>query len=137
MKVAGVWTLTPGIAISRSTYGQASACGDLAIDRRDLAVEEVDPAQAPVEDQPLVDRGTSQGRPRTTSSSQLISHDGLPDRVSQQRPLFPEPEGSRRRRTAVSSPDNGSAFTARAFKLVLSGRGVAHRRGGYRDPAAG
>jgi putative transposase len=30
--------------------------------------------------------------------------------------------------------DNGSAFTARAFKLALSGRGVAHRRGGYRDP---
>jgi putative transposase len=30
--------------------------------------------------------------------------------------------------------DNGSAFTARAFKLVLSGLGVAHRRGGYRDP---
>jgi putative transposase len=30
--------------------------------------------------------------------------------------------------------DNGSAFTARAFKTVLSGRGIAHRRGGYRDP---
>src|SRR5437762_7872023 len=30
--------------------------------------------------------------------------------------------------------DNGSAFTARAFKLVLSGLGIAHRRGGYRDP---
>jgi putative transposase len=30
--------------------------------------------------------------------------------------------------------DNGSAFTARAFKLVLSGLGVTHRRGGYRDP---
>jgi len=30
--------------------------------------------------------------------------------------------------------DNGSAFTARRFKQVLSGLGVAHRRGGYRDP---
>jgi len=30
--------------------------------------------------------------------------------------------------------DNGSAFTARAFKLVLSALGIAHRRGGYRDP---
>jgi putative transposase len=30
--------------------------------------------------------------------------------------------------------DNGSAFTARRFKQVLSGLGIAHRRGGYRDP---
>ncbi len=30
--------------------------------------------------------------------------------------------------------DNGSAFTARAFKLMLSALGIAHRRGGYRDP---
>jgi putative transposase len=30
--------------------------------------------------------------------------------------------------------DNGSAFTARAFKTVLSGLGIAQRRGGYRDP---
>ncbi len=30
--------------------------------------------------------------------------------------------------------DNGSAFTARAFKTVLAGLGIAHRRGGYRDP---
>src|SRR4051794_9257075 len=37
-------------------------------------------------------------------------------------------------RAAVSSPDNGSAFTARASKLVLSGLEIAHRRGGYRDP---
>ena len=29
---------------------------------------------------------------------------------------------------------NGSAFTARAFKAALSGLGIAHRRGGYRDP---
>ena len=36
--------------------------------------------------------------------------------------------------TLILGTDNGSAFTARAFKLVLSGLGVAHRRGGYRDP---
>ena len=30
--------------------------------------------------------------------------------------------------------DNGSAFTARAFKAVLADLGIAHRRGGYRDP---
>jgi putative transposase len=30
--------------------------------------------------------------------------------------------------------DNGSAFTARAFKLALSALGITHRRGGYRDP---
>jgi len=30
--------------------------------------------------------------------------------------------------------DNGSAFTARAFKMVLARLGIAHRRGGYRDP---
>jgi putative transposase len=37
-------------------------------------------------------------------------------------------------RTLTLGTDNGSAFTARGFKLVLSGLGVAHRRGGYRDP---
>src|SRR3954466_1740064 len=36
--------------------------------------------------------------------------------------------------TLTLGTDNGSAFTARAFKLVLSGLGVVHRRGGYRDP---
>jgi len=30
--------------------------------------------------------------------------------------------------------DNGSAFTARAFKALLSRLGITHRRGGYRDP---
>jgi putative transposase len=36
--------------------------------------------------------------------------------------------------TLTLGTDNGSAFTARSFKAVLSGLGVAHRRGGYRDP---
>jgi transposase InsO family protein len=30
--------------------------------------------------------------------------------------------------------DNGSAFTSRTFRQRLLGRGVRHRRGGYRDP---
>lgn len=36
--------------------------------------------------------------------------------------------------TLTLGTDNGSAFTARAFKAVLSGLGIAHRRGGYGDP---
>jgi putative transposase len=36
--------------------------------------------------------------------------------------------------TLTLGTDNGSAFTARAFKTVLSALGIAHRRGGYRDP---
>ncbi len=36
--------------------------------------------------------------------------------------------------TLTLGTDNGSAFTARAFKAVLSRLGIAHRRGGYRDP---
>ena len=36
--------------------------------------------------------------------------------------------------TLTLGTDNGSAFTARKFRQVLSGLGVRHRRGGYRDP---
>jgi putative transposase len=36
--------------------------------------------------------------------------------------------------TLTLGTDNGSAFVARATRLILSGHGVAHRRGGYRDP---
>ncbi len=36
--------------------------------------------------------------------------------------------------TLTLGTDNGSAFTARRFRAVLSGLGVRHRRGGYRDP---
>jgi putative transposase len=36
--------------------------------------------------------------------------------------------------TLTLGTDNGSAFTARAFKTVLTTLGIAHRRGGYRDP---
>ena len=34
----------------------------------------------------------------------------------------------------VLGSDNGSAFTARRFRAALSGLGIRHRRGGYRDP---
>jgi len=37
-------------------------------------------------------------------------------------------------RTLTLGTDNGSAFTARQFKLALSALGITHRRGGYRDP---
>jgi putative transposase len=36
--------------------------------------------------------------------------------------------------TLTLGTDNGSAFTARAFKAILVALGIAHRRGGYRDP---
>ena len=36
--------------------------------------------------------------------------------------------------TLTLGTDNGSAFTAKATRLVLSRLGIAHRRGGYRDP---
>ena len=36
--------------------------------------------------------------------------------------------------TLTLGTDNGSAFTARRFRQLLSGLGVRHRRGGYRDP---
>jgi putative transposase len=47
-------------------------------------------------------------------------------------PILPKtPDGSI---AAVSSRDNGSAFTARRFKARLVELGITHRRGGYRDP---
>jgi putative transposase len=36
--------------------------------------------------------------------------------------------------TLTLGTDNGSAFTARATRIALRALGVAHRRGGYRDP---
>jgi putative transposase len=36
--------------------------------------------------------------------------------------------------TLTLGTDNGSAFTARAFTTVLAALGIAHRRGGCRDP---
>jgi putative transposase len=36
--------------------------------------------------------------------------------------------------TLTLGTDNGSAFTAKATRLAISGLGLTHRRGGYRDP---
>ncbi len=36
--------------------------------------------------------------------------------------------------TLTLGTDNGSAFVARATRAVISGLGLTHRRGGYRDP---
>jgi len=38
------------------------------------------------------------------------------------------------RQTLTLGTDNGTAFTSRAFRARLAELGVAHRRGGYRDP---
>jgi hypothetical protein len=71
-------------------------------------------------------RGKSQGRPATTSSSQLISQNGLPVRVSQ-RPHVPGTQGSRQGRTAVSSPDNAKCYaTSREFRDTLTELGARH-----------
>jgi hypothetical protein len=79
-------------------------------------------------------RDKSQGRPRTTPSSQLISQNGLPDRVSQQRPMSPEPTGSRQGRTAVSCPDNGSAYRAAIHAIACRALGIRHLRTRPRRP---
>jgi putative transposase len=51
---------------------------------------------------------------------------GLIERAATERAIAPG--------TLMLGTDNGSAFTARAFKAVLTALGIAHRRGGYRDP---
>jgi len=51
---------------------------------------------------------------------------GLIERAAAERAIAPG--------TLTLGTDNGSAFTARTFKAVLTGLGIAHRRGGYRDP---
>ena len=61
-------------------------------------------------------RVESQGRPRTTSSSQLISQIGLPVRASLSRPLVPEAPCFRRGRTAVSCPDNAKAYHSHLWR---------------------
>jgi putative transposase len=50
----------------------------------------------------------------------------LIERAATERGIAPE--------TLTLGTDNGSAFTARAFKAVLTALRIAHRRGGYRDP---
>lgn len=72
-------------------------------------------------------RGKSQGRPRTTSSSQLIGHIGLPVRVSHQRPVSRKHECSRRGRTGSSCPDNAWDYArSRLFRELLTHHGIRH-----------
>ncbi len=73
-------------------------------------------------------RGKSQGRPRTTSSSQLIGYIGLPVRVSHQRPVSRKHECSRRGRTGSSCPDNGSCYVAHAYRAALHELGLRQLR---------
>jgi len=61
-----------------------------------------------------------QTRCRATESIALI------ERAAAERQIAPG--------TLTLGTDNGSAFTARAFKAALADLGIAHRRGGYRDP---
>ena len=53
---------------------------------------------------------------------------GLPDRVSQQRPLVPGVRCSRRPRTDFHAGDNGSAYTSHAYRRALAERGLRHLR---------
>ena len=73
-------------------------------------------------------RGKSQGRPRTTSSSQLIGYVGLPIRVSHERPVSPKQQCSRRGRTRVSCPDNGAAYISIAHAIACRRLKIRHLR---------
>ncbi len=70
--------------------------------------------------------GKSQGRPRTTSSSQLISQNGLPDRVSQQQPRTPGSAMLTTGPDTFSCPDNGSAYVSHAHRQALRQLGIRH-----------
>jgi len=70
--------------------------------------------------------GKSQGRPRTTSSSQLISQNGLPLPRLPTTPRVPGTRSSRRGRTAVSCPDNGSCYRSEVHALALQELGIRH-----------
>jgi transposase InsO family protein len=71
--------------------------------------------------------GKSQGRPRTTPSSQLISQNGLPIRVSHQQAPVPEHRSSRTGADTVSSRDNGFSYVKnRSLRELLAGRDIRH-----------
>jgi Integrase core domain len=76
-----------------------------------------------------------------TNNTGLAAHRlpaACPTSASQEQPLSRDTDPARdtgRDSTAtVSSPDNGSAFTARSTRLAINALGVTHHRGGYRDP---
>ncbi|HEY2788534.1 MAG TPA: integrase core domain-containing protein, partial [Gaiellales bacterium] len=70
---------------------------------------------------------------RTTSSSQLISQNGLPIHVSQQRPLSRNtiiPAGP----DTVSSPDNGAYYVSTLHAIACHQLGLRHLRTRPRRP---
>jgi hypothetical protein len=72
--------------------------------------------------------GKSQGRPRTTSSSQLISQNGLPRPRLPTKPQHPGARCSPRGRTAVSCPDNGNPYRSRLHAAACRDLGLRHLR---------
>ena len=72
-------------------------------------------------------RVKSQGRPRTTSSAQLIGQIGLPARVSLQHPMSRKHHAPKGGQTAVSCPDNAFAYVKnRSLRELLAARGIRH-----------
>jgi hypothetical protein len=72
--------------------------------------------------------GKSQGRPRTTSSSQLIGQNGLPLPRLPTTPHVPGTRSSRRGRTAVSCPDNGGAYRSSVHAIACRALRIRHLR---------
>jgi len=77
--------------------------------------------------------GHEQRRARSPSVTSGLPYTHFPEQpLGPGAPILPRPpDGSA---TAVSSPDNGTAFTSRAFRTRLHELEITHRRGGYRDP---
>jgi putative transposase len=64
----------------------------------------------------------------------LAPRTALPREGSRSRSSSERPPGAESDRACSRSAHRqGSAFTARAFKIILSELGIAHRRGGYPD----
>jgi transposase InsO family protein len=76
--------------------------------------------------------GQSQGRPKTTSSSQLIVSSGLPchapPKSPETRKTQPKPRSGRRSRDDISYPDNGAAYIAIAHAIACRRLGIKHLR---------
>ena len=75
MNVVAVIRLTPGTVISRLIASEPSACSAIAaLEDRDLAVEEVDLAQAPVDGLALVGGQLELGQPRAAAAPERVAH---------------------------------------------------------------